>query len=178
MEEWLIRGAIAVTSAATGAVIGAVVRPHVEDTLRRRSEARERQRLLINERLERARRELRFAEAIGAFLVLGLPPEQSLNEALGIVGPFFEANDSSNFTADAIDDPNLRQVLRELDTRINGLLRRAFRSTRERESLERTTLLETLPYESLELKDLESRAIHQMEMALGARALGEGKIPA
>jgi hypothetical protein len=169
MEEWIIRGAIAIVAAGVGCAVTAVLRPRVEDDLRRRTTNKDRQREVVQERLERGRRELRFVESVGALLAADYPPEEALQETIHIVGPVFEANQSSNFRAESIDDLLLRNLINEFDTGVNHLLWQAFRSTRERGSLDRSDFLERYPYQTLELRDLEGQVIDRIEKVLGIR---------
>ena len=165
MEEWAIRAGIAIGAA----LIGAIVRPYVEDRFRRRQQSeetiRKRNRAIremVEKRIAKFRRELHFAGAVGVLVDAGASGDQAFKEASLQAGPIFSLESNGFWQPAQIPDPGVKYLCDELDQSVAVLLKLAVAASRGRK-WEQDELLNKLPYEDLRLKRLEDMIVAAMD---------------
>jgi len=165
VEEWAIRAGIAIGAA----LIGAILRPYVEDRFRRRQQSEERirernraVREMVEKRIAKFRRELHFAGAIGALIDAGASGDQAFKGASQQAGPIFSLESNAFWQPARISDAGVKYLCDELDLSIDVLLKLAVGASRGRK-WERDELLDKLPYEDPRLKRLEEMIVARMD---------------
>ena len=125
MDEWLLRGLIAIIAAVIGAVVSSIIRPILADKLSRKAASDRGQAEMVNAWLEMTRKKWSFSLGAVKLIEDGKSVKEAATDSVGALYKWMQADPDVTrypWEPDRVRHQGLRDLFKDLSGVMTGLL--------------------------------------------------------